>query len=232
MRAPHQLTRSGYRRIAEDAIWALLSPVVVVAVAGRTDLPRVWLFATLSLGCLLAGGLIVGGLTPEIINRRGEKRWGTIWWDKLFLLAYSVLGFLLALTAGFDLRRFNGPTLDPQFAAIGVTLYVAAAGLFIWAMVTNPHFEMIVRIQTDRNHRVVTTGPYRIVRHPGYVAGALLSLSAPLIVGSSLALLPACGIAVLYVARTELEDRMLRRELAGYQAYADRVRYRLLPFAW
>jgi protein-S-isoprenylcysteine O-methyltransferase Ste14 len=207
-----------------------MQPVVLVAAAGRVDLPRVRLLAAVSLGGLLAGGLVVGRLAPEIINRRGEKKWGALWWDRLFLLTYSFLAFLLVLAAGLDIGRLHGSTMDPHFAVIGVVLHVSAAALFAWAMVTNPHFEMMARIQKERNHRVVTTGPYRIVRHPGYVAGASLSLSVPLIVGSFFALIPACGIVILYVARAELEDRLLRRDLDGYQAYADRVRYRLLPF--
>ena len=99
-------------------------------------------------------------------------------------------------------------------------------------MATNPHFEMTARIQTERGHRVITTGPYRLIRYPGYVAGALLGVSVPLIVGSVHGLIPACVIVLLYLIRSELEDRTLRRELDGYQTYADTVRYKMLPLAW
>ena len=96
-------------------------------------------------------------------------------------------------------------------------------------MLTNPHFEATVRIQTDRSHRVVTTGPYAIVRHPGYVGASLWVLGSPLIVGSAYGLIPA-GITVgLLVLRTYLEDKTLHAELPGYVEYAQRVRYRLIP---
>ena len=228
----HRQRLSGYKRIAEDAVWVVLQPVVLFASAGRMDVPRVWLLLAVSLGCLFVGGLVVVWVSPEVIDQRGERKQGTKWWDKLFLLAYACTAFSLVVVAGLDVGRLKGPGMNGHVAALGVVTHVCAAALFAWAMVTNPHFEMTVRIQTERGHRVIATGPYEIVRHPGYVAGALLSVSVPLIVGSAHGLIPAGGIVFLYLVRAELEDRTLRRELDGFQAYADKVRYRMLPFAW
>jgi protein-S-isoprenylcysteine O-methyltransferase Ste14 len=101
-----------------------------------------------------------------------------------------------------------------------------------WAMAVNEHFELLVRIQTDRGHRVVTSGPYRIVRHPGYLAAIVGGLTSPLILGSLWAFAPVVAGALLFTARTALEDRTLREELAGYQEYAARTRHRLLPGIW
>ena len=97
-------------------------------------------------------------------------------------------------------------------------------------MLVNTHFEVTVRIQEDRNHKVVTKGPYQIVRHPGYVGAILWTISPPLIVGSAIALAPAAVAAGLLVVRTTLEDRTLRRELDGYGEYAATVKYKLLPW--
>ena len=100
-------------------------------------------------------------------------------------------------------------------------------------MVVNPHFEKTVRIQIDRDHRVIDSGPYAIVRHPGYAAmipGYLLP--APLLLGSWWAFLPAVSCSLWLVLRTVLEDRTLLRELSGYEDYAGRVRYRLWPGLW
>lgn len=102
----------------------------------------------------------------------------------------------------------------------------------IWAMVENEHFEQFVRIQTDRNHRVVTTGPYKIVRHPGYLAGILGTLAGPLMLGSVWSIIPACLIVVLFVWRTAREDRILIKELEGYLQYTEQTPYRLIPFVW
>ena len=108
----------------------------------------------------------------------------------------------------------------------------AAAILGIWAMLENEHFEQFVRIQDDRSHRVIDTGPYRLVRHPGYLAAVVGSLVSPLMLGTASAFFPAGLVAVLFVWRTALEDRSLCRNLAGYAAYAKRTRWRLVPGLW
>jgi protein-S-isoprenylcysteine O-methyltransferase Ste14 len=99
-------------------------------------------------------------------------------------------------------------------------------------MGVNPFFEKTVRIQTERGHRVIDTGPYRFVRHPGYLGFFGWGLSTPLLLGSWWAFLPALLSMVSLVIRTALEDRTLREELAGYREYASKVRYRLIPGIW
>jgi protein-S-isoprenylcysteine O-methyltransferase Ste14 len=99
-------------------------------------------------------------------------------------------------------------------------------------MVENEHFEQFVRIQTDRNHRVVTTGPYRMVRHPGYVAGILGSLAGPLMFGSVWSFIPACMLVILFVWRTSREDKTLQEELDGYMQYTKQTPHRLIPRVW
>ena len=101
-----------------------------------------------------------------------------------------------------------------------------------WAMLVNTHFEAMVRIKTDRNHRVITNGPYRYIRHPGYVGAFGWILAPPLIWGSAAALIPAVIGCGLLAVRTYKEDRMLQNELAGYKEYAARVRYRLIYGLW
>jgi protein-S-isoprenylcysteine O-methyltransferase Ste14 len=101
-----------------------------------------------------------------------------------------------------------------------------------WAESVNKFFEPTVRIQTDRGHTVIDSGPYALVRHPGYLAAGLLVLGLPLSLGSYWALVPAALSNVLLVVRTALEDRTLREELPGYKEYTQRVRYRLVPGVW
>ena len=104
--------------------------------------------------------------------------------------------------------------------------------LVTWSMASNRFFSSYVRIQKDRGHVVASGGPYRYVRHPGYVGMLGFGLATPLILGSVWALIPAGLTLVVVVVRTALEDRTLQRELEGYQAYAQRVRYRLVPGLW
>ena len=113
-------------------------------------------------------------------------------------------------------------------------LVIAALAYAIspWAMRVNAYFSKIVRIQEDRGHSVVSSGPYRIVRHPTYLGTILFELVTPIMLGSLWALIPGALTALLFIVRTALEDRTLREELPGYQAYAERVRYRLLPGVW
>ena len=104
--------------------------------------------------------------------------------------------------------------------------------LFTWATAANAFFSRIVRLQLDRGQTVVSSGPYRYLRHPAYLGAIAYNLA----VGILLASWPAAAVglagALLLVVRTALEDRLLRAELPGYEDYARRVRYRLLPGVW
>jgi protein-S-isoprenylcysteine O-methyltransferase Ste14 len=102
----------------------------------------------------------------------------------------------------------------------------------LWAMATNQFFSGVVRIQEERGHVVVSHGPYALVRHPGYVGVILAMVGAPLMLGSVWALIPAAATVGVIVIRTAHEDLTLTRDLAGYETYAQRVRYRLLPGIW
>ena len=231
-RTTNGLRRSGTLRILAVTLWVLAQVAVLFAAAGRLDLPRAWLFAVVLLGCFLVGGVVVVRRSPEIINQRGEKKPNVRWWDRLFLAGYVPLVFALPLVAGLDVGRFHWSSLGPFSAVVGVVLHLLAGALLAWAMMTNPHFETMVRIQHDRSHQVVTSGPYRFVRHPGYVAGIALSAAVPLIVGSACALIPAGMIALLYILRTTREDATLRHHLPGYHHYTTQTKHRLLPLVW
>ena len=115
---------------------------------------------------------------------------------------------------------------------LGYVLLVAGLAGMTWAESVSKFFEPTVRIQTDRGHRVIDTGPYAIVRHPGYVAACVLFMGMPLSLGSFWALVPAAVSCLLLVVRTVLEDKTLRNELVGYEEYTQRVRYRLVPGVW
>jgi protein-S-isoprenylcysteine O-methyltransferase Ste14 len=101
-----------------------------------------------------------------------------------------------------------------------------------WAMIENAFFSTAVRIQTDRGQTVCQTGPYRFVRHPGYVGFILQSLATPILLGSIWALLPGMAAGIALVVRTGFEDRALQVELPGYREYAQQIRFRLLPGFW
>ena len=135
--------------------------------------------------------------------------------------------------AALDGGRYHwSPPLSPVVYSVGYVLLAFGYVLMLWAMWTNRFFSAVVRIQTDRGHAVVQEGPYRFVRHPGYVAITPLLAATPFALGSFWALIPAGLGVVLFVIRTALEDAALQRELPGYAEYARKVRYRLVPGVW
>ncbi|MGB2907278.1 MAG: isoprenylcysteine carboxylmethyltransferase family protein [Candidatus Aminicenantaceae bacterium] len=137
----------------------------------------------------------------------------------------------MLVIAGLD-KRFGWGSLSPLWSPVGLILVVLGSVPSAWAISLNPHFEPTVRIQEERGHRVISTGPYRYVRHPGYLSAILTSTATPLLLGTPWAFLPVGAIIVVLVIRTALEDRVLRRELTGYREYAQRVRWRLFPGIW
>ena len=211
----------------------LITIVVFYVCAGTID-GRAWIFFIASAlhysGSILVQYRVNPGLLAArlVVRREGSKGWDEI------VMRVSNLVVLLAMpaVAGVDVGRWQGTLFDGIFVIPGILLLLLSSVLVNWAMAVNPYFEPTVRIQWNRDHRTVTRGPYRIVRHPGYLAGLAYMFSAPLIIGSVLAMIPAGIYLFLIVLRTDLEDKTLRQELAGYADYAKIVKYRLFPGLW
>ena len=207
---------------------------VFYASAGRTDIPRSWLLFGVTFVHFVGSTLALARYDPELlVQRLTVRREGSKAWDEVLMRAGNLTGMLLVpAVAGLDVGRYRWSSLGVYYALLGLVLMVASSILLNWAMIENPHFEPTVRIQEDRGHRVVSSGPYGFVRHPGYLSGILWMSAIPLIVGSLYAFVPVALYGALMVLRTHLEDRTLHEELAGYPEYAERVRYRLLPGVW
>ena len=213
--------------------WLIVQAVVLFLAAGHIDIPRAWIYFCLNFVFSTAGVIIMWKLVPELLNQRGGINPGTKSWDKVILLTYfPIILIVLPLTAGLDVGRYKWSNLSLHFTILGIALYAFAFFMAQWAMLENKYFEGTMRIQNDRDHAVITTGPYRIVRHPGYVSMVFSSLSPPLIIGSLYALIPAGIGIVLVIIRTNLEDKTLLNELNGYKEYADKVKNRLVPGIW
>jgi protein-S-isoprenylcysteine O-methyltransferase Ste14 len=147
----------------------------------------------------------------------------------------SMVGLIILavyVAAGLDVRYewSTGFSISAQVA--GAIITILGYTLVVWATASNAYFSLIVRIQQERGHTVVTTGPYRFVRHPGYVGSILAYVGTPMLLGSWWALGLGLFTALLMIVRTGLEDRTLQAELPGYTHYAQRTRYRLLPGVW
>ena len=153
-------------------------------------------------------------------------------WDKRITSALGGLMVLSWIVAGLDFRLHWSSPLPLLWHLGGLLLVLLGFALFLWAMASNAFFAEGVRIQEERGHRVVSSGPYRFVRHPGYVGAILGQLATPFLLGSPWAMIPSVACAALFVVRTALEDKTLLEDLPGYEVYAQRTRFRLFPGVW
>lgn len=215
--------------------YLLLSPVILFLCAGTVRWPMGWVYVLLSLAAVVVSRLIVRKKNPDTLRERARftTAEGIKPWDRILSTFVGILGpLLMVIVAGLD-HRFDWPPAIPAWGQI-LAAVVTAGGYAVaaWAMVANRYFSAVARIQQDREQQVVSGGPYRFVRHPAYASAVLTALTVPVMLDALWALVPALAMEVALVIRTRLEDRMLRQELAGYEGYAARTRYRLIPGVW
>jgi protein-S-isoprenylcysteine O-methyltransferase Ste14 len=214
------------------AILVLLATAgILFGAASRTEWLQAWLFLATYTAVIVVAFVVVD---PAVIQERSHVQRGNNRLD-MVLASVSFLFFFpgTLLVAGLDAVRFQWSVPIPfaaQIAALAV--FVAGYGFSLWAMVTNKFFSCFVRIQSERGHHPIQTGPYALVRHPGYAGAILGSLALPFALGSLWAIVPAIIGSCLLIVRTACEDRTLKKELGGYQEYAAQVRWRLLPGVW
>jgi len=222
------------RVIVPLLLLAVLLPLLPLLISWRWGWWEAWAYATLFiLGFAVSRGLAARrhpNLMAERVrfaHHKNDKPW-----DR-FLAPLVVLGLvLIPLTAGLDTRFGWSCPFSLPAKVLSLILIPAGYAWGTYALLENRFFSAIVRIQIERGHQAVSTGPYRYMRHPGYAGTLLASLATPILLDSRWSFLPAAFLTVVLIIRTALEDRTLQRELPGYSDYAKRVRYRLLPGVW
>jgi protein-S-isoprenylcysteine O-methyltransferase Ste14 len=218
--------------VARSVAALLVLALLLFVPAGSISWTRGWLFLLVLVPQLGVSALYLWRINPEIFAARSRIHPATERWDRI------LLGFLfppmLAIcpVAALDDGRFQWSRMSWRFVGLGYLLLTTGIVITAWAQGVNRFFEPGVRIQTERGHHVVGTGPYAIIRHPGYFAACLLLAGIALALGSWWALVPVGFVALVLVIRTAWEDRTLQEGLAGYTAYAQRVRFRLIPGVW
>lgn len=210
----------------------LLEQVVVFFVFAGLVTLRFTLFIAASFIHYTLTIVVQYRLNPWLLIKRLKlKREGSKFWDEVLMRATNLMMLVATpAVAGLDVGRFNWSNLSPYCIWLGLVFFVVSTVLLNWAMAVNRHFESTVRIQEE--HKVIRNGPYKIVRHPGYLAAVFYSLIPPLVIGSFFSFIPAGIYVALIMLRTWLEDNTLQQELEGYKEYTKETRYRLFPGLW
>ncbi len=220
------------RGILALGVFLFVLGIVLFLPAGDIRWAKGWLFLLVFLVLTAASSLYLWRTNPDIFVARSKIHPGTKRWDKV-LMPFLLLSFVAVfIVAGLDAGRFHWSTVSLGVIVLGYVLLCVGFLISIWVYKVNKFAEPSVRIQTERGHQVIDTGPYAIVRHPLYSGALLMFAGIPLALGSFWALIPTAVGTVVIIVRTVLEDWTLQEELEGYQDYAGRVRYRLIPGIW
>lgn len=212
----------------------VIMPLSPLYISGRWDWCEGWVSAAIFILGFVVSRVLAVRRHPDILQERAASMGheDTKSWDKLLAPLVAFGSVFILIVAGFD-ARFGWSTGFPLASkVVALTLILLGYALGTYALMENRFFSGTVRIQTERGHRVVSSGPYHWIRHPGYAGSIITYLAMPVFLDSWWALVPALLSTAVIVIRTHLEDRTLREELEGYDTYAGQVPYRLLPGVW
>jgi protein-S-isoprenylcysteine O-methyltransferase Ste14 len=214
---------------------ALLAPILMIGLlflaAGRWDYWQAWVYSILNMLILALMGTIFTR-NSELVEERLNPKQGMKGWDKFYFAVTTPMYLIALVVAGLDARLGWTTNMPMAVYATSVLLYVLGQAIFVWARYTNNYFSSVVRIQTDRGQTVCKDGPYRYVRHPGYVGGLLFTITIGLILGSWWASIPQVIASLMLIWRTAREDKTLQSELPGYKEFTQQTKYRLFPGVW
>ena len=222
------------RVIITMLFFVVIVPFLPLLISGHWGWWEGWVYGIFGILIFAISRALAARRNPDILAERARfmQHEDAKPWDKLLAPLIGLVWGLIPLVVGLD--ALFGWSTPFSYPAKSLALVVILVG-YAWAsyaLIENRYFSGMVRIQTERGHRVVTSGPYRWMRHPGY-AGALVGyMATPIFLDSYWAFIPALFLTIVLVIRTHLEDKTLQDELEGYREYAKRVHYRLLPGVW
>jgi protein-S-isoprenylcysteine O-methyltransferase Ste14 len=222
------MTRTVLLSVLGSVVFVAFVGACLFISAGDWNLPWFWAYLGAWAAAMVAASFLID---PTLVRERlrpgpGGKDYGTVVVTSPLLLGQCVV-------AGLDVGRFYwSDGVPPAVQGAGLLSVAAALAVVVWAMAVNRFFSSVIRIQTDRGHHLVTSGPFRYVRHPAYAAFPFLMVGSGLALGSWLAALVGLLLVLPVLRRAVLEDRVLRDQLEGYAAYARQVRYRMFPGVW
>ncbi len=216
----------------QAGLFTLVQVASLFIASGRLDWVMAWVYIGVYLAGMGVNALVLIPTNPELVVERAQFR-GKRDLDRALAGVMALYGPAgICIVAGLDVRFGWSPGIPPAPLIAALAIAVLGSLLTTWAMASNRFFYGVLRIAKDRGHTAATGGPYRYVRHPGYVGAIMFQVAMPLILSSLWAVIPAALTVCLAIVRTALEDRVLQDKLDGYRDYAAQVRYRLLPGVW
>ena len=215
-------------------LFIIVIPFLPLLISWSWDWWEAWVYGFINVLGFAISRAIAGKRNPDLITERAQfmKHENVFKWDKILAPIVVLGGGLIPLVVGLDELLNWSPAFSILIKIIALAIILTG---YIWgsyALIQNRFFSGMVRIQSDRGHKVITNGPYRWMRHPGYAGAILKYLATPLFLDSGWAFIPAVFLVIVLVIRTSLEDKVLQADLEGYSKYADKVRYRLFPGVW
>lgn len=230
----HQLKLTSPRVILQLLLVVVVIPCLPLLLSGRWGWWEAWAYAAIGSVGFILSRVLATRRHPDLLAERARflQQADAKAWDKLLAPVVALGGGVIPLVAGLEALWGAPSAFNSWVKTLTLVSLLAGYALGSYALIENRFFSGMVRIQTERGHRVVSSGPYRWVRHPGYVGALLAYLATPFFLDSWWALLPAVLIAIVLVIRTAMEDKTLQAELDGYCEYALQVRYRLWPGVW
>jgi protein-S-isoprenylcysteine O-methyltransferase Ste14 len=228
---------TGIRMIAklllQNLIWIVTMGALLFVPAGTLHWPAAWVFLATIAVLGVSGGLWLAKTDPALLAERMRPmmQQDQPAADKIFMLAFGFAALAWLLAIGFDVR-FHGPRVPIAWQAMGWAMLLFSSGFILWVMRENSFAAPVIKLQTERGHHVVSSGPYAWVRHPMYSGTVLFFVGAPLLLGSWWGVAMSPLFIVLFAIRAGIEERALIAGLPGYADYTTRVRYRLVPGLW
>ncbi|MFC1481264.1 methyltransferase family protein [Candidatus Neomarinimicrobiota bacterium] len=229
----NELRQATTKRLKQLILITVLSGLLLFASAGDFRWAEGWMYMVLCVVMLTINARVLMSKHPDLAAERSKIQEGAKEWDKPLALYVGRIGpNVLLIVCGLDYRFGWSPDLSLAAKVAGGAVVILGYFVVGWAMYANKFFSGVVRIQDDRDHVAISSGPYRFVRHPGYTGLLLLTVALPVLLGTLWGLVAAGVTAVVLVIRTAKEDSTLFAELDGYTEYTKSTRYRLLPLVW
>jgi len=209
-------------------------PLLPILISRRWTWWEAWIMAAVFILSFIVSRALAARRTPDILKERANYNLheNTQAWDKWRSPLVAFGSVFILLVAGLDVRYHWSAGFSRPVEMLGLAIILEGYLFASYAFIENAYFSGTVRIQGERGHKVVSSGPYGWVRHPGYLGSLIASQGMPLLLDSAWAFLPVVVFGVFFILRTSLEDRFLQGNLAGYHEYAQKVCFRLLPGIW